>query len=71
MNAIRKSDTGHIQEVIVRWAECTLPTYNPHKVEALKNEGVFLFSTALLCIEIETVYFYSHHMKLTGLDFRT
>ena len=22
-------------------------------------------------IEIEIVYFYSHHMKLTGLDFRT
>ena len=22
-------------------------------------------------IEIEIVYFYSHHMKLTGIDFRT
>ena len=22
-------------------------------------------------IEIEIVYFYSHHMQLTGLDFRT
>ena len=28
-------------------------------------------SLAFILIEIEIVYFYSHHMKLTGLDFRT
>ena len=58
---------------VVPWARLK-PVSLVGIVAALSTEwGTLLFrgNSKSATIEIEIVYFYSHHMKLTGFDFRT